>query len=124
MRWRLLILLMLAPILVRAQSGTPLKRIQVQGGGPVVIEGDVERGKEVFFVFRAKAGAKFSGQLATKSGKAGFAVDDADGRGLPEEELDFNTNLTSSLEKTGDYTITVATFDRRRVHFTLTVRIY
>jgi hypothetical protein len=51
-------------------------------------------------------------------------VDDADGKGLPEEEFDFNTDLTGSLEKTGDYKISVATFDPRPVHFTLIVRIY
>jgi hypothetical protein len=42
-------------------------------------------------------------------------VDDADGKGLPEKEFDFNTNLTGTP---------VATFDARRVHFTLVVRVY
>jgi hypothetical protein len=100
-------------------------RIQIRAGGSAVtVEGDVERDKEVIFVFQAKAGLTFSGHLTAKSGKAGFAVDDAEGKGLPEEELDFNTNLTGSLEKAGDYKISVATFDRARVHFTLTVRVY
>jgi hypothetical protein len=40
--------------------------------------------------------------LTTTSGKAGFSVDDADGKGLPEEEFDFNTDLTDSLTKAGD----------------------
>jgi hypothetical protein len=120
-----LILLLLGPILVGAQTKAPPTRIQVKRGGPVVtVEGDVQRDKEVIFVFQAKAGLKFSAHLTTKSGKAGFAVDDADGNGLPEEEFDFNTNLTGSLEKTGDYKITVATFDPRHVHFKLTVRVY
>jgi len=120
-----LLLLLLSPLLVRAQTNSAPTRIQVKRGGPAVtIEGDVERDKEAFFVFQAKASSKFSGHLTTKSGKAGFAVDDPDGNGLPEEEFDFNTNLTGSLKKTGDYKITVATFDSRPVHFTLTVRVY
>lgn len=121
----LVILLLLGPSLVSAQTNSAPTRIQVKPGGPVVtIEGDVERDKQVFFVFQARARLKFTGRLTTKSGKAGFAVDDPDGKGLPEEEFDFNTNLNGSLDKTGDYKITVATFDSRRVHFTLTVRIY
>src|SRR5580658_2779143 len=107
-----LLLLMLPLCGLRAQTSSAPMRIQVKPGGPAVtLEGDVEKGKEVFFVFQAKAGLKFSGHLATKSAKAGFAVDDADGRGLPEEEFDFNTDLTGTLEKSGDYKISVATFD-------------
>jgi hypothetical protein len=110
---------------LRAQTNSAPTRIQVKPGGPVVtIEGDVEKDKEVLFVFQAKAGLKFSGHLTTKSGNAGFAVDDADGKGLPEEEFDFNNDQTGNLAKTGDYKITVATFDPQRVHFTLTVRVY
>lgn len=71
-----------------------------------------------------KSGPTFSGHLTTKSGKAGFSVDDSAGNGLPEEEFDFNADLTGTLDKTGDYKITVATFDPRRVHFSLTVRVY
>ena len=113
------------PVSAPAQTNTAGKRIQVKRGGqPVVIEGDVEQHKEVFFVFQAKASSKFSGRLTATSGKAGFAVDDAGGHGLPEEEFDFNTNLTGSLDKTGDYKITVATFEPRRVHFKLTIRVY
>jgi len=100
-------------------------RIQVRAGGPAVaLEGDVEKDKEVVFIFHARAGLKFRGLLKTKSGKAGFAVDDADGKGLPEEEFDFNTSLVGSLQKTSDYKISIATFEPRRVHFTLTVRVY
>ena len=84
----------------------------------------MEKDNEAVFVFQSKAGSQFSGRLTTRSGKAGFAVDDADGAGLPDEEFDFNTNLTGSLQKTGDYKIAVATFGPRRVHFTLTVRVY
>jgi hypothetical protein len=99
-------------------------RIQVEPGGrAVTVEGDVEKDKDVSFVFHAQAGLKFSAHLTTKTGKAGFEVNDPDGNGLPEEEFDFNTNLTASLPKTGDYKIAVATFDPRRVHFTLTVAV-
>ena len=127
--WRLcapfLILLSSGPILLRAQTNSAPTRIQVKPGGPAItLEADVEKGREVFFVFQAKAGLKFSGHLLTKSGKAGFAVDDPAGKGLPEEEFDFNTDLTGSLEKTGDYKISIATFDSRRVHCTLIVRVY
>jgi hypothetical protein len=117
--------MLLGPFLVRAQTTPAPVRIEFKPGGPpVTVEGDVARGKEGLFVFAGKAGQKFSGHLTTTSGSAGFAVDDADGQGLPEEELDFNTNLTGSLTKTGDYKISVATFDPRRVHFTLTARVY
>jgi hypothetical protein len=128
--WRLcppfLILLFCGPILLRAQTNSASTRIvDVKPGGPAVtLEADVENGKDVFFVFQAKSGLKFSGHLATKSGTAGFAVDDPGGKGLPEEEFDFNTDLTGSLEKTGDYKISVATFDPHRVHFILIVRVY
>jgi hypothetical protein len=122
----LLLILLLVPTFVRAQTSPAPARIQLTPGGPTVtVEGDVERDKkEVVFVFQAKAESKFSGHLKTTSGKAGFEVNDADGAGLPEEEFDFNTNLTGSLPKTGDYKIAVATFDPRRVHLTLTVRVY
>lgn len=119
-----LMLLLLWPIMGAPAESAPT-RIEVKAGGPVVtVEGDVERDKKVFFVFQANAGLKFNGRLTTRSGKAGFAVEDADGNGLPEEEDDFNTNLTGSLKKTCDYKIAVATFDPRPLHFTLTVRVY
>jgi hypothetical protein len=121
----LLILVLCGPIAFRAQTSSTPTRIQIKPGGPAnTLQGDVEKGREVLFVFQAKAGLKFSGHLATKSGKAGFAVDDADGKGLPEEEFDFNTDLTGTLKKIGDYKVSVATFDARRVHFTLIVRVY
>jgi hypothetical protein len=50
-------------------------------------------------------------------------VENAEGKGLPEEQFDFNTNLTGSLTKTGDYKISIATFDARPVHFVLSVRV-
>jgi hypothetical protein len=114
--------LLLLFVLARAQSSPT--RIQLKPGGPVVtVEGEVEKDKDVVFVFQAQAGSKFKGHLTTKSGKAGFEVNDPDGQGLPEEEFDFNTNLTGSLKKTGDYKIAVATFEARRIHFTLAVQV-
>jgi len=111
-------------LLFGLSAQTASTRIQLEPGGrAVTVEGDVEKGKEVSFVFQAKAGLKFSALLTTKSGKAGFEVNDPDGNGLPEEEFDFNTSLTASLPKTGDYKIAVATFDPRRIHFTLTVAV-
>ena len=89
-------------------------RIQLQPGAPpVTMEGDV-----------AKAGLKFTGRLTTKAGKAGFSVEDAEGKGLPEEGFDFNTNLIGSLTKTGEYKISVATFDAGKVNFVLSVRVF
>lgn len=92
----LMMLLLCGPI--PAQINSAPTRIEVRPGGPAVtVEGDVEKGKEVSFVFRARAGLRFSGHLTTKSGNAGFSLDDADGKGLPEEEFDFNTDLTQIL---------------------------
>jgi hypothetical protein len=123
--WLVLIFLLCGPMGLRAQTNLTPTRIQVRPGGPAVtLEGDLEKGKEAMFVFRAKAGLKFNGHLAAKSGKAGFAVDDADGKGLPEEEFDFNTDLTCRLEKAGEYKISVATFEQHRVHFTVIIRVY
>jgi hypothetical protein len=121
-----LILLLCGPTLLRPQTNSaPARTIKIKPGGPAItLEADVEKGREVFFAFHATAGLKFTGHLAAKSGKAGFAVDDPAGKGLLEEEFDFNTDLTGSLEKTGDYKISVATFDSNRVHFTLIVRVY
>jgi len=42
---------------------------------------------------------------------------------LPEEENDFNTILRGSLEKTGDYRITVSSFEVRDYKYSLSVRI-
>jgi hypothetical protein len=89
----LLIVLLCPPVALRPQTNSSPTRIQPEPGGPAVtLDGDVEKGREVFFVFQANAGLKFNGHLTTKSGKAGFAVDGADGKGLPEEEFDFNTD--------------------------------
>jgi hypothetical protein len=120
-----LIILLCGQVASHAQTNSAPTRIQVQPGGPALtVEGDVEKGKVVFFVFEAKAGLKFSGRLATKSGKVGFAVEDSDGKGLREEEFDFNTDLTGGFEKNSDYKISVATFEPCRVHFTLIVRVH
>jgi hypothetical protein len=120
-----LLLLACAPIPLSPQTSAAPTRIEIKVGAPAVtVEGDVEKGKDAFFIFQTKAGAKFAGHLTTKSGKAGFAVEDAQGKGLPEEEFDFNTDLTGSLEKGGEYRIIVSTFDPHRVHFTLSVRVY
>ena len=48
---------------------------------------------------------------------------DPDGEALPEEEYDFNTRLTGSLEKGGDYKIAVSTFEGR-AEYTVEVRIH
>jgi hypothetical protein len=91
------------------------------GARALTLEGEVQKGQEVSFVFHAQAGLKFQGHL---TGKAGFSVDDPDGKGLPEEEFDYNTDLTGSLAKTGDYKISIATFESHAVHFTLRVQVY
>jgi len=107
------------------QTGGAPKRIElVQGGPPVTLDGSVTEGKEVFYVFQAKAGTKFNGQLIKKGGNVGFGVDDPEGNGLPEEEYDFNSKLTGSVVKAGDYKITVATFEKRPTQFTLVVKVY
>jgi hypothetical protein len=105
------------------ESKTP-KRIELKAGGPaVILEGEVRKDKEVVYVFSAKAGQKFSGRLIKKANNSGFAVSDPDGKGLPEEENDFNTILRGSLEKTGDYRITVSSFEVRDSKYSLSVRI-
>ena len=63
-------------------------------------------------------------RIQVKPGGHVFTVEGDVGKGLPEEELDFNPNLAGSLAKTGDYKITVATFDQEPRPLTLTVRVY
>jgi hypothetical protein len=109
--------------LASQESGNP-KRIQLTAGGPaVVLEGQVKKNKDVVYIFAGKAGQKFSGRITKKDGNIGFGVTDADGEALPEEEYDFNTSLKGSLTKTGDYKITVATFEPRDSKYSVTVKL-
>jgi hypothetical protein len=119
------ILLSLAcPIHARLEAGSP-KRIDIKAGGPAVtLTGSVSKSKEMAYVFSAKAGQKFSGRITQKEGNTGFDVTDPSGDGLPEEENDFNTRLTATLPKAGDYKITVSTFETRDSKYTLVVRVY
>ena len=63
-------------------------------------------------------------RITQKDGNTGFDVTDPSGDGLPEEENDFNTRLTATLPKTGDYKINVSTFETRDSKYTLVVRVY
>ena len=104
-------------------SGNP-KRIELRSKGPaVVLDGEVSKKTEVVYIFSAKAGQRFTGRVTKKDGNIGFDVTDQDGEALPEEEHDFNTKLTGSLKKTGDYKITVSSFEERLSKFTLSVRL-
>jgi len=106
------------------EPGGP-KRIELKPGGPAVtLTGVVSKSKEVVYVFNAKAGLKFTGRITQKDGNTGFDVTDPSGEGLPEEENDFNTRLTATLPKTGDYKINVSTFETRDSKYTLVVRVY
>ena len=125
-RWFLsitLLLLVCFPVAAQQAPTDPL-RIQASSKDPVTLKGEVTQGREVVYVFNAKAGQKFSGRLTKKAGNTGFNVTDPEGQGLPEEEYDFNTSLTGRLEKTGDYKITVSTFENRPSSFTLVIRIH
>jgi hypothetical protein len=108
------------------QSGqTEPERIEVQAGGPAkVIKGEVRNRKEVAYVFKAKAGQKFSGRITRQSGDASFAVTDSDGEALPEEEFDVNVILKGTLTKTGDYKITVNTVNSDNSKYTLSIKVY
>jgi hypothetical protein len=107
-----------------AQESKNGKRIQLKSGGPaLVLEGEVRKDKDSVYVFSAKAGQKFTGRITRKDGNTGFAVTDPNGEPLPEEENDFNTTLKGSLKKTGDYKITVSTFENRESKYTLVIRI-
>lgn len=106
------------------EAGAP-KRIQLKAGAPpLILEGTVRKDHDVVYVFSAKAGQKFNGRITKKDGNTGFEVVDPDGNSLDEEEFDFNTKLTGSLKKTGDYKIEVSTFETRESKYTLAVRIY
>ncbi|HKF58115.1 MAG TPA: hypothetical protein VKJ45_21860 [Blastocatellia bacterium] len=120
------ILLTVSAFHVRAgqQIASP-KRIEIKAGGPAVtLSGTVSKSKEVVYVFSAKGGQKFTGRITQKDGNTGFDVTDPSGDGLPEEENDFNTRLTATLPKTGDYKINVSTFETRDSRYTLVVRVY
>ena len=106
------------------QTASP-KRIEIKAGGPAVtIQGAVSKSKEAVYVFSAKAGQKFTGRITQKDGNTGFDVTDPSGESLPEEEYDFNTRLTATLPKAGDYRITVSSFETRDSRYTLVVRVY
>jgi hypothetical protein len=120
----ILLSLIVGPIRAGQESGNP-KRIELKAGSPAVtLEGSVSKSKEAVYVFSAKAGQKFTGRITKKDGNTGFEVTDPSGDALPEEEYDFNTRLTGTLAKTGDYRITVSTFEARDSKYTLTVRVY
>jgi len=107
-----------------AQESKDAKRIQLKPGSPaVVLEGEVRKNRDAVYVFSAKANQKFTGRITRKDGITGFSVTDPNGEPLPEEEYDFNTSLKGSLKKTGDYKITVSTFEDRDSTYTLVVRI-
>ena len=112
------------PVCPAQESDNP-KRIELKAGGPAVtLEGSVSKAKEAVYVFSAKAGQKFTGRITRKDGNTGFDVTDPSGEALPEEENDFNTRLTGTLPKTGDYKINVSTFETRDSKYTLVVRVY
>lgn len=111
-------------VIQASQDAKPPKRIDLKPGGPaLIVEGEVKKGNEVEYVFKANAGQKFSARFIKKMGNTGFAVNDPDGQGLPEEEHDFNTVLRGSLEKTGDYKIIVSSFETSVCKYSLSVRI-
>jgi hypothetical protein len=117
-------LLLSVPLTIAAQQGSDPKRIEIRAKGPAVaLVGEVRKNKDVVYVFSAKAGQRFTGRLTKKDGNIGFAVTDRNGEPLPEEEHEFNTSLKGTLEKTGDYLISVSSFEDRVGKFTLSVRI-
>ena len=120
-----ILLSLLAGSINAGQESNSPKRIEIKAGGPAVtLEGTVSKSKEMVYVFSAKAGQKFTGRITKKDGNTGFDVTDPSGEGLPEEENDFNTGLTGTLPKTGDYKINVSTFETRASKYTLVVRVY
>jgi hypothetical protein len=113
-------LFMVAP----AQRPDSPQRIEPKAGGPaVIIEGAVAKGKDVDYVFSAKAGQHFIGRITKRDSNTGFSITDPSGEALPEEENDFNVTLSGSLKKTGDYKITVSTFEERSSKYTLSIRV-
>ncbi|HYL99329.1 MAG TPA: hypothetical protein VEZ90_10270 [Blastocatellia bacterium] len=112
-------------IAINGQEERPAKRIELKAGAPAtVLQGVVRKDYEVVYTFSAKAGQKFRGRLTKKDGNIGFEVRDPNGDGLDEEEYDYNTHLTGSLKKTGDYKILVSTFETKESKYTLSVRTY
>jgi len=117
-------LLLGLPILVQAERGDP-QRIEMRAGGPAqIIKGEIKGRKEVVYVFKARAGQKFSGRIKRQTGDASFAVTDPDGAALPEEEFDVNISLKGSLKKSGDYKITINTVNSQDSKYSLSVRVY
>lgn len=129
--WRFLflasLLVLISSTISARQDADKPKRIEVKAGGPaVVLSGEVAKGKDVVYVFIAKAGQKFSGRLTKRDGSVGFVVTDLKGDPLIGEEFDYNTSLNGSFEKTGDYkiTVTVAETNSHNSTYTLSVRVY
>jgi|SRR5215510_11881428 len=109
---------------IPAQQSRDPKRIEIRSKGPaVLLVGEVRKNRDVVYIFSAKAGQRFTGRFTNKDGNIGFAVTDRDGEALPEEEHEFNTSLKGTLVKTGDYLITISSFEDRESKFTLSVRI-
>jgi hypothetical protein len=129
-RWLPLIaLLLISPVTFvsafsQDSAATP-QRIEVQAGGPArLLKGEIKNRKEVAYVFKAKAGQKFSGRITRQTGDASFAITDPNGEALPEEEYDVNTNLKGSLTKNGDYKITVNTINTPNSRYSLSIKVY
>ncbi|MGC9966749.1 MAG: hypothetical protein ABSE08_15195 [Syntrophobacteraceae bacterium] len=128
LRWflsiNLFLLLLWSPVAARQAPGDTRIIKAIPKGPAVTLTGIVTKDKEVVYVLSSGAGLKFNGRLTKKTGNTGFNVTDPDGLGLPEEECDFNTSLTGSLEKTGDYKVTVTTFEDRASPYALVIRVY
>src|SRR5215475_14448970 len=72
---------------IAAQQASNPKRIELRSKGPaVVVSGEVSKKSEAVYIFSAKAGQRFTGQITRKDGNIGFDVTDPDGEALPEEE--------------------------------------
>lgn len=116
---------MLVCLTVLAQSESAPQRLEVRAARPALsIKGEIKDRKEMVYVFKAKAGQKFSGRITRRTGDASFAVTDPDGEALPEEEFDVNTSLKGSLTKSGDYKIKVGTVNTQNSKYSLFVRVY
>ncbi len=109
---------------VLSQTESKAQRIEVKANRATNVTGEIKDRKEVVYIFSAKAGQKFNGRISRRTGDASFNVTDPDGEALPEEEHEVNTKLQGSLTKSGDYKITVNTFNTANSKYTLSVRVY
>jgi hypothetical protein len=109
---------------VLSQTGSKAQRIELKANRATTMTGEIKDRKEVVYTFSAKAGQKFTGRISRRTGDASFNVTDPDGEALPEEEYEVNTKLQGSLTKSGDYKITVNTFNSANSKYTLSVRVY